>query len=785
MKRRTFLNRAALAAGAAALAPADLVFPGTSALSTVSDEEARAALDALRAERPCRAEVRSERGGPRLFLNGRETVPFWGLSTALLTGPLANYRGMGIDLIQPHLGMASAWTGPGQYDFRSLEAYLGRLLARHPGAYFFPRVQLQTPVWWKEAHPDETLQLGFGNPGDYWDSLRKRNTVLGEGDHRVMYISEAWEASFASDVWRRDTAGMLRAFVSFIEASPLVARMMGYFFVHGTTEEWNHPGDDWLPDYSAPMQRAAGPIPPPRERISAAYGLLRDPAREAATIAFYRRFHEVRAETIAHLAHAVKEACNRRVLTGTFFGYLMETPRIQESGHLAPDAVLESPDIDCVACPYTYQATNDPAKERWESDLYDGANTWLGRARGVGGDGAFRSMVESYHRRGKLYISEIDPATYLDEGRGWPGIGGSGHSTPEGTAQIIRRDLGNVLAAGTGGWFYDFGPAYGAPAGWYAGADVVGASRVVLRLMRARLEHDIGSVARVAVAGDAESFFATRHWMAERPWPGQGVRYTDFFNHWFLNAQARSLYRVGQPADLLYRTDLRAEDFRRYRLVLVPNTFLLAPADVDTLHERLAGSGCTVVWYYAPGLLRPEAGGTPGGVDVAQMERLTGFAFDELPDPGPLMIDALGPDGARTPFGIKSPNLYTPRFAVKGAAGGGAFETLGVWAGSATPALTRRAMDGWTSVYAGTAPLPATLLRRLAAEAGAAPWTDRPAVVTASRAGAMVVGQDREGDPGPLTVTFPFPMRDEAGGPARTVHTLPLAFGDVRLFTAA
>ncbi len=330
------------------------------------------------------------------------------------------------------------------------------------------------------------------------------------------------------------------------------------------------------------------------------------------------------------------------------------------------------------------------------------------------------------------------------------------------------------MGAGVGGWLYDFGPIHGVPQGWYSTPEIIEACRPVVAMMDARLTHDIGSVAQIAIAGDVESYFVTKHWMDSRPWIGQGIRYTDFFNHWFLNAQARTVNRIGAPHDLLYRTDLRAEDFRRYKLVLVPNTFLLRPDEVDALHERLAGSGCTVVWYYAPGLLRPDR------VDLAQMERLTGFRFEELHAPGPLMIEAPGPDGTYKPFGIKSPLLYNPRFAVRDDAG---VEALGRWTDSQQTAFARRAMNGWTSVYVGTAPLPAEHLRTLALHAGATPWTDRAAVVTASKAGAMVVCTDRDTPTGPLTVTFPFPLRDAQGGPARTTHTLPMAFGDVRLFT--
>ena len=803
MNRRRFVQHSAAAGATLALAPADLVFPGTGALASVSDAQLARTAARLRAEGPCRAEVRSERGGPRLFVNGQEKVPFWGLSISLLE-TVENYKAMGMQMLQPQMGMMSAWTAPGQYDFRALERYLLRIATLAPNAYLFPRVQLLTPVWWKEAHPEETMQFGWDVPERYWDGWRTRpsDNPLREGDHHFTnFYGEAWEASYASTLWREDTGRMLQALVRFVDQSPIAARLMGYFFVHGNTEEWNVGGDNWMPGYEAPMQREAGPVPPPEARLDSSYGLLRDPAREAATIHFYRRFHEVRADTIAHLARAVKEATSRPVVTGTFFGYLMETPRMQESAHLAPQAVLDSPHVDVIACPYTYTATNDPARQRWESDLFDGAHRWLGRARGVGGDGGFRSMVESYRRRGKLYISEIDPGSYRHQARLWKEIGGSGSMTREGTVQILRRDLGNVLAANTGGWLYDFGPYnfsdWGldeptTPGGWYGGPEIIDAVGKALRLMQSRLAHDVSPLAEVAFVGDPAGFFVTQHWLRERPWPGQGIRYTDFFNHWFFNAQGRPLNRLGAPHDLLYLDDLTAEDCRRYKLILVPNAFLRTPAQVDALRAKLSGSGATVVWYYAPGLLTPE------GVDRAQMTRLTGFRYDEIGDPGPLLVASDVPGlGPRT-FGVESPHYYTPRYAVVPEDG---VEALGHWtyaetrrAGDTRTAFARRAMDGWTSVFCGAPPLPVEILRRFAEDAGVRLWADRPAIVHGTRAGATVVCTDPgaeqrfTGDDtplqafGPLTVTLPVPMRLEGEGAARTTHTLDVRFGDVRLF---
>ena len=84
-------------------------------------------------------------------------------------------------------------------------------------------------------------------------------------------------------------------------------------------------------------------------------------------------------------------------------------------------------------------------------------------------------MTESLRRQGKLYISEMDPSTYLDENphRVIGGHGGIGSDTLEGSRRILQRDLGQVFASGVGGWLYDFGPLNRAKDGWYASPEMI------------------------------------------------------------------------------------------------------------------------------------------------------------------------------------------------------------------------------------------------------------------------------------------------------------------------
>ena len=114
---------------------------------------------------------------------------------------------------------------------------------------------------------------------------------------------------------------------------------------------------------------------------------MRDPEKDRDIIDFYYKYHKNTADTVASFAKVIKEETERRVICGTFFCYVLENVMIQEAGHLVPESVLRSPDIDYIATPYTYQRSNVPGNQRWDSDVIDDAGNWLGRARGVGGDG--------------------------------------------------------------------------------------------------------------------------------------------------------------------------------------------------------------------------------------------------------------------------------------------------------------------------------------------------------------------------------------------------------------
>jgi hypothetical protein len=729
-------------------------------------------IDRLRNEPAVVAEIRNERGAPRLFINGEETYPLLAWSWSLVQAtPL--FKKAGINIMHPVLGLNSVWQESGEYDWAKFDELFDQLLSLHPSAFFLPRVQLDVPDWWKKSHPEEMIvpAIAIGAEGN--ERYHKPELNPEGGWHWGIHLNEP---SMASEIWKNDLEKIFRAFLKHIEDSPLRSRIIGYQIASGIYGEWHYFMAEFLPDLSDPMQEKLGIIPDAEARLKTSFGLFRDPAKEKNVIDFYRRFHEeIIANTILHFARIVKEETNGRAICGTFYGYQLENVWIQEGGHLAPEKILNSPDIDFLASPYSYQSTNSDNPDEAPHDIFDDAGNWLGRSRGIAGDGGYRILLESAKRHGKLYFAEVDPTTYLqfitkpktkieNYESILAAVGGLGSDTIEGTKRILQRDLGQMFVNGNGGWLFDFGTLSAIRRSWYDDQPILEEVQKFLKLGEMRKKMDLSSVAEIVAVYDAKSLIVTRHWKAEDPYP-KGADCLDFFTHWFCDSQARSLHRIGAPLDFLYRFDLKPEDVLKYRLFFMVNLFYLTENEVDDLREIFKNSGATIVWFYAPGFVNPEK------LDLNQMERLTGFKFKVIEEPCPMMIRCEF-DDVKISFGTKKERF--PRFAVVDDAA----EPLGFWADQNEVAFAWKEVDGWNSVYVGTAPLPMEILRWLAQKSNAKLWSTKPDMVRAVEDAAIIVATEN----GERSFHLHKEMKDIESGKVAKEHHLNLEMGDVKIF---
>lgn len=523
------------------------------------------------------------------------------------------------------------WNGPGNYDFACLDKQVADKLAVNPKAKFIFFLDLNTPPWW--------CRLRGPSQGDSFSQLG-----------RVA----------ASKVWRRDTREYLQAVLQHLETHHRDV-IIGYFLACGMTIEWQdfqrgEEGEirraawrEWMTDRGQPDPID---IPPASVRDHVTHGPFRDPVADGLAVQYWKFSHQLISDTILYFAGATQEVIKHRVPLGLCYGYIMEhgKNRLLYEGHLDFDRVYASTDLDWFISPGPYHD------------------------RQIGGASGFMVPISSIQHHGKGFLMSMDHRTPTARsvsrlGRAIPGHE-SGFTDEAACVAGLRREFSLRLISGISTYWFDlFGHRFEGQAIF----DSIKQMRILWeRLAQPREE----SVAEVAVLVDAESMYYL---------DGKA----EFYNE-LLYKQRYGLYRMGTTFDLYSFADLPTLDLARYKLVFLPNLFVVDAKRRELLREKVCTGGKTVLWGYSPGII------ADGKYDPSQVEKLTGI-----------------------PWEIKQ--------------------------------LTQRQMDGWRSVYSPQPNVPASVLRRLAREAGVHIYCEAEEPLYANR--RLIALHTIAG--GPRTVTLP------------------------------
>ncbi len=694
------------------------------------------AICALASAATC--EVRQVGGVPAFVINGR---PHSGFAYATYdTNPecmgrrAAAFAAAGCDIFNFVVEISGygysppMWVSRQQWDFRELDARAHTILSNAPNAYLLPRIYIDAPAWWMAENPGELMVLENGA------------TDFGE---KLYALSRSGPyPSLASQRWREDMKHALRTIIAHVQASDYGDRVIGYQLSGQKTEEWYH----WsmnaplLGDYSAPMvgafrdwlrakyrtdaalrrawrddavtlptaaipsadtRRGGRPAGPPSGFDAVPRtATFRDPLREAPVIDFHDFWSDIMADTIADFAGAVKAATHRRQVVGAFYAYTFEFTELgEDAGHLAVDKLERCPDIDFLMAPSSYFNRNLP------------------------GQPYFRAPVQSLARHGKLFWNDFDQVSYKyyeklkDDPnlKNWEWTMGL-TQTPEQFVWMCRREIGMTLAQGVQTAHFDIHGGYYDDPEIMAGVKRLGEIRAQVLAQPNR-----GSNAQVLLLMDEPS----EHYLTFR----SPLLTT------LLSAQVAEMPFVA-PYDTALLADLGMLDLSRYRLVLVLNAFRLDRAQRAAIRRHLQRDGRTIVWCYGTGYM-DEA-----GAETANIRELTGIAVEADPahheateavaDRGRLRV----PAGAR--FTVDDPEA----------------EPLAALADDpAAVIVARKAFADWTSVYASASPLPRTLLKRLAHQAGVHIYDSSTRHLLFANAHTLTIGADQRG--GPATVRMP------------------------------
>lgn len=628
-----------------------------------------------------RAEVREHHGRPHLFLNGRphDGCLFWHSAPLESREDLQRFAHAGVRLFTT--GFPARRTEDGAWDLTGVERVMDVVLDAVPDLLVLPRISLEPPAWWHEAHPGE-LQV---------------HVDAANGDRIEKMIS------FASARWRADMAAWLPDLIEACERR-WGAHLLGYHLCAGACGEWSYYWGPVLSGYSNAQQQGfrawlrtryaddaalrkawgtdasldAATVPHDRVLDRAAWPRVWsvfDPRRDQAVLDYLTFHSETVAEAIRDFAACTRrtlDALGRRKLCGVFYGYHMVNAGIpyvlHNAGHQALDRVLTSPDVDFVAAPMNYN-------ERHAGGMYHS-----------------KLPTASVAAHGTLYYDEDDTFTHLAKETPWrPRCRDAAE-----TADVLWRNFAGTLQDRGAYWWMDHDGD-----GWYRDDAVMAEVARMRSLADARLVSDGRSLAQVAVITSAAS--------------ARYLRYDPALMDALLPLAMSEYVAMGLPIDYVEVRDVArvfgAQDAGRYRMVIVADVLFADAATRRDIRAHVRGGDRTVVWIYGAGMIDEH------DIDAEHVTDLTGVRV-RLHDHGVPLRSETTVTGTRVTYG--SCENIAPELVGDDPAA----EVLGWTLYRGEPSLLRRRFDDWTSVWSASPMVPASVLRHLAREADVHVYAD-------------------------------------------------------------
>lgn len=454
------------------------------------------------------------------------------------------------------------WIGDDEYDFSSVIKDFEKIITADPYAKVIVRLYLDPPLWWERLHPEASAQLPDGS---------------------------TFRQCFSSEIWKAQTAAVLKDFLEWIQKSPYAQYLAGIHVASGFTEEWfYHPKQyhdqnparrdafrKWLGnrykevaalrkawnDNTITFEKAQlANIDEPGRRKE-----WRDLKTEQHYIDTFRFHTEVMADNIAYFCKIVKEESQGNLLTGAFYGYhyFVTDPR---RGHGALAKLLDCPDLDYLSSPNAYN-------------------------RVLGEDWPAMAAVNSVRLHGKLWLTENDTRTSIttllkDRSEGIAPVGQYedgvwlGPDDIETSKAFLWKNTARMLAFGYGGWWFDM---WG---GWFSDPELLNVLKKTQRLHVDYLPRNIEKMkSEVLVVVDEELSF----------WDASYGSLTEN-----ILSNRYPLAKTGTSYDLYLRSDVDAISTDQYKVVWLMGLLQLNAAEEARI-EEWQKQGITVIWTNAKG----------------------------------------------------------------------------------------------------------------------------------------------------------------------------------------
>ena len=643
----------------------------------------------------------------------------------------------------------SCWMPDGEENWEPLDRIFRELIALDPEVLAIPRVTLNAPKWWQDAHPDHVMVQEDGTkPGYACISSREyRRDACAYAEKICRHMMEMYPRNFAgihatgqnSNEWFYQNSHRL---LSGYDPQTLVAFRA------------------WLAAKGAP-DAATASVPDPLARNPAdVRPYLLDPVAERRVVEFNTFLQEEMCDFVTAVNKTCRRATDGKKLVMSFYGYVWEQgsfrgPGPAATGHIALMRFIRNAgdSTDIIGAPISYSNRG-----------------WLGIT-------AQMAATETITRNGILWVAEDDTVTHRNLDNWYEGKGHRKSSafTPGQTRDILSRNLAMQAVCGTGSWwmdlegwnwFYD-------PAMWRLVADFRGLDERMCRRSRP-YEPDI------ATAVDEES---------EMYLTGRPRKFTKAKGRWMpvygglLGCAWTDLARLGTSFGQYLLEDVLDNPLKA-KLLLLP-VFYADDAKAAALAKmRENAPDVTRVWCWAPAALSPR-----GASDLDQMERVTGFAFRPVAGFGSVVRSTPAGLAAGLPpvwageEGASIQSQVAPRFAVVPEPGDVVWAT---WEDGSAAVVVRPHGKG-NEVFFGSVELSRDFLAALVKLAGIFVSLERPDVATLWKADdVLTIQADVDGE---QALLFPKPstVRDGLTGEilGKGVVRLPLVLrrGENRVFT--
>lgn len=648
---------------------------------------------------PPLSEFRPHNGVQALFVQGRP-VPcvFWDVNVTTTDEQIRAAVEAGARLVRVR-GVGLGWTGPTQYEYKTLEARLRPLLEASPDVMLLLEVDVNAPLWWRRARVGECATFCLSSAPDAVPAANDKPKAEMQNDAaagdveaqsalpRARAGSSATSsasifgaedsafspaASWASKAWLNETGDALARLARYVTQSAWVSRCIGWQVAGGEAGTWRHTEWQRLPDAGPRMterfrsfcvdkyRRNAGLLkkgwddpradfdkiqcPSAYERRYADLGMLRDPLRSRRMLDYYECFYGAQNDVALYFCGLLKRVTQSRVIVGLAYAAPFGQVSNAEGAHGLPEPVFDSPDVDFIV--------DTPAAP---DALYSTA------------------FAGSLALRDKVLIHAAHPSR----------------------SPLLEAGLAQTYGAGL------FASASA------SSADIAATTRFAAQNALPALNGN-KRTSQVALIVDAfgPAYIAGK----------DDVRAA--MSQYLYVDQLRELAQTGAAFDAYLLSDLFYPKFPDHKVTVFLNTLYLSEAERRRIDARVKRSEQVGVWMWGAGLLSET------GPDEAGAQSLLGMKLRMEKKETSLRVRVVEGDDALTwgfhvgaHFGSERAVLPTLTVADK------TITRLGANTDNKTTFAVKRS-DVWTSIYPGTLPVPVLVLRNILRMAGVHLYAD-------------------------------------------------------------